>query len=202
MKLYYSPGTCSLSPHIVLRETASTFDLERVDNKTKKTASGADYLKINPKGYVPSLQMDDGEVLTEGPAIVQYIADKAGATSILPKAGTRERYRAQEWLNFITSELHKSFSPLFNAKVPEDYKTMVKERLGQRFDYLEEHLKSNDHLLGKAFSVADAYLFTVLGWTKYVGIDIGKWPAISAYLGRIAARPAVQEALKAESQGK
>ena len=198
MKLYYSPGACSLSPHIVLRETGTKFDLEQVNNKTKQTRSGADYLKINPKGYVPALEMDDGEVLTEGPAIVQYIADKAGATSLLPEAGSKERYRAIEWLNFITSELHKSFGPLFNADVPEAYKTMVKEKLGQRLDFLEKHFTSNDHLLGKAFSVADAYMFTVLSWTRFVGIDIAKWPAVAGYLGRVAARPAVQAAMQAE----
>jgi len=198
MKLYYSPGACSLSPHIVLRETGTAFDLEQVSTGTKTTKSGGDYLQINPKGYVPALEMQDGEVLTEGPAIVQYIADSADATAILPKAGTKERYRVMEWLNFITSELHKSYSPLFNKQVPEAYKTMVKEKLAQRFDWLEEHFKASDYLMGKAFGVADAYLFTVLRWGQYVGIDMGKWPAVSAYLDRIDKRPSVQAALKAE----
>ena len=198
MKLYYSPGACSLSPHIVLRETGTPFEIERVNTGIKKTHSGADYLKINPKGYVPALELDNGEVLTEGPAIVQYIADSAGATALLPKAGTWERYRVMEWLNFITSELHKSYSPLFNKEVPEAYKTMVKDKLAQRFDWLEGHFKTNDYLLGKAFSVADAYMFTVLSWNQHVGIDMGKWPAIAAYLDRIGKRPTVQAALKAE----
>jgi glutathione S-transferase len=198
MKLYYSPGACSLSPHIVLREAGLSFDLVKVDNVKKLLPDGSDYLQINPKGYVPALQMQNGEVLTEGPAIVQYLADLNADSKLAPKAGTIERYRLQEWLNFITSEVHKSFSPLFNKAASADWKAGAVEGIAKRFDYLSTQLQGKQYLMGNQFTVADAYLFTVLGWTKYVNIELGKWPTLVEYHARIAARPKVQEALKAE----
>lgn len=198
MKLYYIPGACSLSPHIVLREAGLSFDLVKVDGKTKKTDSGADFNAINPKSYVPVLELDDGQRLTEGAVIVQYIADRKPDAKLAPAAGTPDRYRLQEWLNFIASEVHKGFSPLFNPQLPEAWKTVVVDRLGTRFDHLSKHLEKNQYLMGGAFGVADAYLFTVLNWTKFVGIDLGKWPVLQAYSARIAARPSVQQALAAE----
>lgn len=198
MKLYYSPGACSLSPHIVMREAGIQADLVKVDTKTHKLADGSDYYGINAKGYVPLLELDDGQRLSEGPVIVQYIADRAPASGLAPAAGTMERYRLQEWLNFITSELHKQFSPLFAANTPAEYKEISKDRISKRFDWVSEQLAGKDFLLGKRFSVADAYLFVILQWTKFVGIDLTKWPVLAAYQARIAARPKVQEALIAE----
>jgi glutathione S-transferase len=198
MKLYYSPGACSLSPHIVLREAGLSFDLVKMDNVKKLLPDGSDYLQINPKGYVPALQMQNGEVLTEGPAIVQYLADLNADSKLAPKAGTIERYRLQEWLNFITSEVHKSFSPLFNKAASADWKAGAIEGIAKRFDYLSTQLQGKQYLMGNQFTVADAYLFTVLGWTKYVNIELGKWPTLVEYHARVAARPKVQEALKAE----
>ena len=198
MKLYYSPGACSLSPHIVLRETGSKFDLEQVNLQAKKLKSGGDYLAINPKGQVPVLELDDGDRLTEGPAIVQYIADQKPETGLVPKAGTKARYHVQEWLNFITSELHKSFSPLFRPNTPEEYAKIVKENLAARFSYLNEHLAGKQYLMGETFTVPDAYCFVVTSWSKYKDIDLARWPNLNAYIGRIAARPKVQEAMKAE----
>ena len=199
MKLYYSPGACSLSPHIVLRELGLAFDLEKVDLKTKQTETGADFNKVNPKGYVPTLRLDDGQVLTEGPAIVQYLADQRPDAGLVAKAGTIERYRQQETLNFVTAELHKGFSPLFGADTPEDYKPIAKAKLSKRFDYLEQLFSDERQFItGDRFTVADAYAFTVLGWGKHVGIDIAGWRHLAAYLGRVGARPKVQEALRAE----
>ncbi len=198
MKLYFSPGACSLSPHIVLREAGLPFKLERVDLKTKKTEGGADYLAVNPKGYVPALRLDDNSVLTEGPAIVQYLADRVPEKNLAPPAGTMERYRLMEWLNFITSELHKSFGALFNPAAPEDWKALVHGLLGRRFDYVAAQLAHRDYLMGDAFSVADAYLFTVLNWGQWTAVDIGKWPALKTYHARIAGRPAVHAAMVAE----
>jgi glutathione S-transferase len=198
MKLYYSPGACSLSPHIVLREAGYSFDIEKVDLGSKKTESGADFTAINGKGYVPTLKLDDGQVLTEGPAIVQYLADHKPESKLAPANGTAERYKLQEWLNYITAELHKSVGSLFNSKMPEAWQAETRTSIGKKLDYLSKSLQGRDFLLGNAFSVADAYLFTVLGWTKYVGIDLAKWPVLQAYLGRVAQRPAVQAALKAE----
>jgi glutathione S-transferase len=198
MKLYYSPGACSLSPHIVLREAGLTFELEKVDLQTKQTETGADYRKVNAKGYVPALQLDDGSVLTEGPAIVQYIADRVPDKKLAPPAGTLERYRLMEWLNFISTELHKSFGPLFNPKAPDDWKVLVRGLLGQRFDFISAHIENRPFLLGETFTVADAYLFTVLGWGKWVSIDIAQWPLLKSYVERIAVRPAVSAALVAE----
>lgn len=198
MKLYYSPGACSLSPHIVLREAGLPFDLERVDTKTKKTEKGDDYFTVNPKGSVPALKLDDGEVITEGPAIVQYLADKAGKTDLAPTAGTKERTRLQEWLNFITSEVHKQFTPLFKPDTPAEYKPIAKANLMKQFAYLDRQLAGKDFLLGKNFSVADAYLFVVMNWRKFHNLELTELKNLSAYLERIASRPKVKEAMTAE----
>jgi glutathione S-transferase len=198
MKLYFAPGACSLSPHIVLREAGLNFELEQVDLRTKKTKSGADFLKVNPKGQVPVLVTDDGKMLTEGPAVVQYIADQKPEAKLAPPCGSFDRSRLQEWLNFITSELHKSFSPLFAPNTPEEYKTIIKENLAKRFAGLDAHLAENQYLMGSRFSVADAYAFVVVGWAKPMKIDLAKWKNLTTYLDRIAARPKVQEAMKAE----
>jgi glutathione S-transferase len=198
MKLYYSPGACSLSPHIVSREAGIPVELKKVNLKEKVVDGGADYRQINGKGYVPALQLEDGTVLTEGPAIVQYLADQKPESGLAPKAGSAERYRVQEWLNFITAEIHKGFSPLFKPNTPEEYKKICVDNLGMRFDWLDKQLAGKDYLTGKAFSVADAYLFTVLRWTVPMKIDLAKWPNVGAYLARVAARPKVQEALQAE----
>jgi glutathione S-transferase len=197
MKLYYSPGACSLSPHIITREAGISVELRKVNTKDKTIDGGGDFWKVNPKGYVPALELDDGSVLTEGPAIVQYLADQKPDTGLAPRAGTVERYKVQEWLNFITSEIHKSFSPLFRPTTPEEYKTISKENLAKRFDWLDRELGSREYLTGK-FSVADAYLFTVLRWTTPTKIDLAKWPNLVAYLARVGGRPKVKEALKAE----
>ncbi|MBL0338648.1 MAG: glutathione transferase GstA [Rhodospirillaceae bacterium] len=198
MKLYYSPGACSLAPHILLQESKAKYTLEKVDLKTKITEKGEDFKKINPKGYVPTLQLDNGEVLTEGPAIMQYIADQAPTSKLAPAAGTMARYRLQEWLNFITSEIHKGFSPLFNPAVPDAYKTMVKENLGKRFDYLSDKLTKNNFLMGNDFTAPDAYLYTTLTWSGYVGIDLNRWPSLQAFVKRVGDRPAVKAAHTAE----
>jgi glutathione S-transferase len=198
MKLFHSPGACSLSPHIVLREAGFTFTLVKVDLATKKTADGGDYLTVNSKGAVPALQLDDGQVLTEGPAIVQYLADQKPESGLAPRAGTFARYRLMEMLNYITSEIHKGFSPLFNPKLPAEWKEVTLAALAKKFDWLSTQLAGKTFLLGDTFTVADAYLFTVLGWTKPTKIDLGKWPVLAAYHAHIAQRPKVQEAMRAE----
>jgi glutathione S-transferase len=198
MKLYYSPGVCSLSPHIVLREAGAAFELERVDLKTKTTRSGADFTAINAKGYVPALQLDNGEVLTEGPAIVQYIADLHPGAGLAPPPATLARARLQEWLNFISSELHKGFSPLFNPKAPPEYKALALESLTRRFDWLDHQLAGKPYLMGERFTVADAYCFTVLTWTRPAKIDLARWPNLAAYVERVRQRPKVREATVAE----
>ena len=198
MKLYYSPGACSLSPHIVLRESGLPFTPVLASTKTHALADGTDYYTINPKGYVPLLELDNGERLSEGPAIVQYIADLVPDKKLAPAAGTMARYRLQEWLNFTTSELHKGFSPLFNPDFPEAGKAVFKNKLGQRLAWVDGQLKGKQYLMGDTFTVADAYLFTVAGWGQYVGVDIKPLAHLSAYMARVAARPAVQEAMKAE----
>ena len=198
MKLYYKAGACSLSPHIVLREAGLTFDLESVDLATKKTGSGGDYLGVNPKGYVPALLLDDGQLLTEGPAIVQYLADRVPEKRLAPAAGSMERYRLMEMLNFISSEIHKAFGALFNPRSPEEWKVVVKELLAKRITTIAQQLEGRDYILGKDFSVADAYLFTVLNWAGFVKLDLSPWPVVGSYLARVAARPAVQAALRAE----
>jgi glutathione S-transferase len=156
MRLYFAPAACSLSPHIVLREVGASFDLEQVDNRQKKTKSGADFWTINPKGYVPVLELDTGARLTEGPAIVQYIADMNPAAGLVPPAGSMERYRVMEWLNFVTSELHKSFGPMFNPATPDTYKAILRENIGRRFDWLEKQVSDKQYLMGDKFTVADA----------------------------------------------
>lgn len=198
MKLYYSPVACSLSPHIVLHEAGLTFDTEKVDLRAKKTASGADFTGVNAKGQVPTLQLDNGETLTEGPAIVQYIADLVPNKKLAPAAGTLERYRLQEWLNYISSEIHKGFTPLFMPTTADAWKPSLVEALVARFGFVATQLKGRDYLLGDTFTVADAYLFTTMNWCKFMNIDLGQWPALKAYHERIAARPAVQKALQAE----
>jgi len=198
MKLYFARNACSLSPHIVLREAGLPFELERVDTKTHKTRSGIDFYSINPKGYVPALQLDDGQVLTEGPAIVQYIADLKPESKLAPPPGTMDRYRLQEWLNFIGTELHKQFSPLFSATISEQMKQQLKEKIAGRFDYVSKHLEGRQFILGDTFTAADAYLFTVVSWSKFVEIDLSRWPSLKAYIDRVAMRPAVRAAIEAE----
>jgi glutathione S-transferase len=198
MKLYYSPGACSLSPHIVLREAGLPFTPVLASTRTHQLADGTDYYTINPKGYVPLLELDDGQRLSEGPAIVQYIADQVPDRKLAPPAGTMARYRLMEWLNFITSELHKGFSPLFNKDFPEAGKQIHRKRVADRLAWVDSQLEGKQYLMGSDFSVADAYLFTVAGWGQYVGVDIKPLKNLSAYMVRVAARPAVQEAMKAE----
>lgn len=200
MKLYYAPDTCSLSPHIVLRELGLPFELVKVNNQTKQTADGRDFRAINPKGYVAALELDDGDVLTEGPAIVQHLADLRPDMALAPPNGTRERTRLQEWLNFVSSEIHAGLAPLFQTALPEVGKAHFRERLFKRFDYLEEILAGGGYLMGRQFGVADAYLFTVLGWCRFFAIDLDRWPSLAAYVAQIGERPAVQAALRAEAQ--
>lgn len=202
MKLYFSPGACSLSPHIVLRELGLPFEAIKVDLASKKTADGGDFKAVNPKGYVPTLQLDNGEILTEGPAIVQYLADLKPASGLAPANGSWERYKLQEWLNFISTEIHKQFSPLFNSANPDSVKDAQKTKLAQRFTEISPQLEQQDYLTGSQFTVADAYLFTVLGWSKYFHIDLNQWPGIAGFVERVAARPAVAEALDVEAQAK
>jgi glutathione S-transferase len=198
MKLYYSPGACSLSPHIALREAGLPVELVLASTKTKKLQDGSDFYAINSKGYVPVLEMNDGERLTEGPAIVQYIADLVPEKNLAPANGTLARYRLQEWLNFITSELHKGFSPLFNPTTPEPAKASASAQLSLRLKWVNDQLAGCSYLMGDTFTVADGYLFTITHWTKYVGLDISALTHLLAHQARVAARPAVQEALKAE----
>lgn len=198
MKLYYSPGACSLSPHIVLRELGYAFDMEQVDLGTKKTASGAEFLKVNPKGYVPALVLDNGEVLTEGPAILQYLADGKGGGGLLPPVGDIRRYHVIEWLNFVSTELHKSYAPLFAPGTSEPHKAACKEMLGRRYAVVDQLLQGRQYVTGDSASLADFYLFVVNSWAKFVDVDLAPYPAIKAFQGRMAARPAVQAALKAE----
>lgn len=198
MKLYYSPGACSLSPHITLLEAGLSATMVKVDTKTHKLASGEDFYAVNAKGYVPVLELDDGQRLTEGPAIVQYLADRKPESRLAPAPDSFERYRLQEWLNFITSELHKQFGPFFAPTTPADYKPILREKLGQRFDWLAARLDGNDYLMGSRFTVADAYLYTILRWAPFVGIELARWPVIAAYKARVEARPHVREALLAE----
>jgi glutathione S-transferase len=198
MKLYYSPGACSLSPHIVLHEAGLAFEPVLASTKTHKLQDGTDYYGINPKGYVPLLELDNGERLSEGPVIVQYIADQVPAKKLVPPAGTMARYRVQEWLNFITSELHKSFSPLFTPGTPEETKTAYRNKLLDRFKWVDSQLAGKSYLMGDDFTVADAYLFVVAGWGKHVGVDLLDFAQLKTYLARVGARPAVQAAMKAE----
>jgi glutathione S-transferase len=198
MKLYYSPGACSLSPHIVLLEAGVPFTLEKTDIKKKKTADGGDYYQINSKGAVPALQLDDGRVLTEGPAVVQYIADQKPDSGLAPRWGTFERYQLMELLNFISSEVHKSYHPLFTPGSSPESKAAAVEDLGKKFDWLSKRITAGKYLLGDVFTVADAYLFVMLRWMDSAKIERGKWPTLAAYFELVGRRPKVQEALKAE----
>lgn len=198
MKLYYSPGACSLSPHIVLCETGLDFTIEKVNLRTKETESGRDFSAINPKGYVPALELNGGEVLTEGPAIVQYVADLAPEKKLIPPAGTLARARVQEWLNFIGTELHKNFTPLFNPASTDDIRNAAQANIARRLPIAATALDAHPYLIGDSFSVADAYLFTVLSWTGFVKVDITPWPSLAAFVERMKARPGVHAALAAE----
>jgi glutathione S-transferase len=198
MKLYYSPGACSLSPHIALCEAGIKFELVKAALKTHTLADGSDYYQVTAKGQVPLLELDDGARLSEGPAILQYIADHAPASGLAPAAGTMARYRVMEWLNFITSELHKGFSPLFNPKMPQEAKEIFAARVKDKFAYVDDRLEGNDYLMGQQFCVADAYLFTMTNWAAGTGIDISGFKNIEAFRARMLARPAVQDAMKAE----
>lgn len=202
MKLYYAPGACSLSPHIVLRETGTPFELERVDTSTKMTESGDDFRKVNPKGYVPALRLDDGDVLTEGAAIVQYIADTNGADELAPPVGTLGRARLQEHLNFVASELHKSFSPLFRPNASEEAKGAAVANVERHFAHVEGLLGDGCvHLLGDTFTVADSYLFVVARWAIPTGIGLDRWPSLAGFVERVQGRPAVKAAMAAEGLG-
>jgi glutathione S-transferase len=202
MKLYFSPEACSLSPHIVLRELGLPFTLVKVDTKTKKTAAGGDFLAVNPKGYVPVLELDNGARLTEGPAIVQYLADRKPEAKLAPPNGTMERVRLQEWLNFISSEIHKTYSPMFNAAMPDAAKAIFKDKLIQRYGFVAAALDKQDYLLGSRFSVADVYLFVVTRWARHFDIDVNQWPALARFMERVGARASAMAALHVESQAK
>jgi glutathione S-transferase len=198
MKLYYSPGACSLSPHIALREAGVKFELVKTALQTHTLADGSDYYQVTAKGQVPLLELDDGTRLSEGPVILQYIADHAPASGLAPAAGTMERYRVMEWLNFITSELHKSFSALFNGKMPQEAKDIFTARLKDKYAFVDARLEGKDYLMGPQFCVADAYLFTVTNWAAGVGVDLTGFKNLQAFCARMKARPAVQDAMKAE----
>ena len=200
MKLFYAPGACSLSPDIVAREAGIDLPLQKVDLKTKTIASEGDYFAINPKGSVPALQLDDGQVLTEGPTIVQYLADLKPATGLAPPAGTMGRYRLQEWLGYINSELHKTYSPLFRPDTPAETRTERLAYLGKRYDIVEKRLAAHPYLMGESFTVADAYLFTVTNWAPGVKFDLAPFPNVRAFQERVAARPAVKAAMQAEER--
>jgi len=198
MKLYYSPGACSLSPHIALLEAGLPYDLVKVDLRAKKTESGDDYLSVNPKGQVPALQLESGELVTEGPVIVQMIADKVAAKGLAPAHGSAERYKLQEWLTYINSEVHKSFGPMFSPVLADDAKAFFKDRVLGKFKYIDSQLGGRDYLMGKQFAVADGYLFTMLSWADRMKFDLSAMPNLVAYKDRVAARPKVQEALSRE----
>ncbi|HEX4892008.1 MAG TPA: glutathione transferase GstA [Hyphomicrobiaceae bacterium] len=198
MKLYFAPGVCSLSPHIVLEEAGVAHELVKTDIRAKTTKGGGDFTKTNPLGYVPALELNDGTVLTEGPAIVQYIADLVPEKRLAPENGTLARYQMQSWLNFISTELHKGFSPLFNPAMPDEAKKIARERLVTRLEHADKALAGKEYLLGSSFSLPDAYLFTVLRWTVPAKIDLTPFANLQAFMKRMAARPAVQAAMRAE----
>jgi glutathione S-transferase len=198
MKLYYSRGACSLAPHIILRETGLQFQLERVDLTKHQLASGEDYYKINARGQVPLLELDDGQKIAEGPVITQYLAEQAGRRDLLPPSGELDRYRVLEWQNFITSELHKSYSPLFSKDYPEEAKSITRRALRKKYEWVSQQLNGRDYTTGDNFTVADAYLFTVTNWAKGVDLDLSDLDALQAFQKRVAKRPAVLEAIKAE----
>lgn len=198
MKLYFVPGACSLAVNIALREAGLGFDMARVDLQTRKVGDGADFLAVNPKGYVPALQLDGGQVLTEVAAILQYVADQKPAAKLASPAGTIERYRVLEWLAFISSEIHKGFSPLFSPYANDEIRQYARDHLARRFDYLQNALKG-DYLVADQFTIADAYLFTVVSWAGEIGLDMGRWPAVEQHRANIAKRPQVIAALQAEA---
>jgi glutathione S-transferase len=198
MKLYYTPGACSLSPHIALLEAGLPYDLVKVDLRTKKLENGDDFLKVNPKGQVPVLALDSGELVTEGPVIIQMIADKAAGKNLAPARDSAERYKLLEWLNFITTELHKSFGPMFSPVLADEAKAFFKDRVMGKFKYVDSQLAGRDYLMGSQFTVADGYLFTMLSWADGMKFDLSGMPNLLAYKARIAARPKVQEALTKE----
>ena len=198
MKLYYSPGACSLAPHIVLRESGMDYSLEKTDLNTHQTAHGKDYYTINSRGQVPVLELDGGERLTEGPIIAQYIADQARNTDLMPASGTMARYRVMEWQNYVTAELHKSYTPLFNPDLNADGKRVIADNLKKKYRWLASKLEGKQYLTGDTFTAADAYLFAVSGWATQVNLDLSDLPVLQQYLARVAARPAVQEAMRAE----
>jgi glutathione S-transferase len=198
MKLYFFPGACSLCPHIVLRETGTPFELERVDTKAKTTASGEDFLAVSRTGLVPALRLDDGQVLTEVSAIVQYIADKKPEAGLMPAPGSMERYRLLEWLNFLATEVHKQNTPLFKPNTPEEYRTIARDILSRSYALLDKHLAGKQFMLGDRYSVADPYLFVMANWLRLHKIDVAQWPNVKALHERVRERPKVQEALRAE----
>src|SRR5579871_682650 len=198
MKLYYAPGACSLSPHIALHEAGLQHELVKVDLRAKKLENGDDYLKVNPKGQVPALMLDNGELVTEGPVIVQMIADKAAAKNLAPAAHSAERYKLQEWLTYINGELHKNIGPLFNPALSDDAKSVFKDRALGKFKYVDGQLAGKDYLMGKQFTVADGYLFVMLAWADRMKFDLSGLSNLKAYQARVAARPGVQAALKME----
>lgn len=198
MKLFYSPGACSQAPHIILHEAGLPHDSAKVDLRAKKLDDGSDYLRINPKGAVPALQLDDGQVLTENAVILQYIADKAGAFELLPQPGDMQRYRVLEWVNFVATELHKSFGPLFNPAAGDETKQLARDLIAKKLDFVEGQLGDGPYLLGDRFTLPDAYLFVMLGWTGGQGIDLNRWPKLAAFRDRIAQRESVREVLAFE----
>lgn len=200
MKLYFAADTCSLSPHIVLQELSLPYELVRVNNRTKRTSEGSDFLTINPKGYVAALMLDDAQVLTEGPAILQYLADLRPKYGLAPENGSLERVRLQEWLNFITTEIHAGSSPLFDKSLPTTVQEAVKAKLFRRLDIVESRLADTDYLMGERFTVADVYLFTVLGWMRFFSIGLDRWPSLPGYMRRVAERPSVSAALAREQE--
>lgn len=198
MKLFYMPGACSLAPHIVANEVGIDLELVKVDGKTKTTEAAQDFLTTNPNGYVPALVLGDGELMTEASVLVQYLADQKPETGLMPRAGEMARYRVQQWLAFVATELHKAFGVFFKPNTPDATKEINREHLAKRLAYVDGKLDGRSYLMGDAFTAADAYLWTILGWAKHVGIDLSPFANIQRYLGTVAARPAVQQALRAE----
>lgn len=198
MKLYFAPGACSLAPHIASSELGIQLDLEQVDLREKKTKSGNDYWTINPKGQVPMLELDNGERLTEVPVILQYLSDQKPAAGLSPAAGTMDRYRMLEWLNVVTSDMHKTYGPIFRPTTPDEFKKLSREVIGRRLEWLDKHLAGKQYLMGDKFTLPDMYMFTVLRWSPVVGVDLSRYPNVKAYADRVAARPKVAAALKAE----
>ena len=198
MKLYYAPGACSLASHIALQESGLPFEIDKLNVPAKTTSTGENYMQINPKGYVPAIRLNDGSVLTEGAVILQYIADQKPDSGLAPKAGTMERYRLQEWLNFIGTEIHKSYGPLFNKTTTDDARNSARILLSKRLAYVESQLANKPYLMGGSFTAADAYLFVTLSWSDHAGFDLGPFPRIKEYIAKIRIRPAVQAAMRAE----